>query len=96
MRDWQYVSSLHYSLSQVEWLSSKVPLDYAHPDGPSASIAVIKVPAKFSQFDERYRGPILFNPGGPGGSGVGMLVSSGELFQSILGDEYDIVSFDPR
>ena len=33
---------------------------------------------------------------GPGGSGVSMINTVGELFQKILGDEYDIVGFDPR
>jgi hypothetical protein len=34
--------------------------------------------------------------GGPGGSGVDLIRSSGQAFQTIIGGEYDIVSFDPR
>jgi pimeloyl-ACP methyl ester carboxylesterase len=46
---------------------------------------------------KEYRGPVLFNPGGPGGSGVDLIAGSrGEQFSKILGPQFDIVSFDPR
>ncbi|KAJ6604895.1 Alpha/Beta hydrolase protein [Mycena sp. CBHHK59/15] len=47
-------------------------------------------------YREDYRGPILFNPGGPGGSGVDAVVSAGASIATLFGDEYDIVGFDPR
>ncbi|KAJ6459651.1 hypothetical protein C8R45DRAFT_1030624 [Mycena sanguinolenta] len=75
----------------------EVPLDYANENVGTAAIAIIRLPATVS--GDQYRGPILFNPGGPGGSGVDTLVSVGASFQVILGNEssmYDIVSFDPR
>lgn len=34
--------------------------------------------------------------GGPGTSGVNFLLSSGDRIRSIVGEEYDLVSFDPR
>ncbi|KAJ7038710.1 Alpha/Beta hydrolase protein [Mycena alexandri] len=40
--------------------------------------------------------PILFNPGGPGGSGVETLIPRGPEFHLVLGNQYDIVSWDPR
>lgn len=46
--------------------------------------------------DPRYRGPILFNPGGPGASGVDYMTRFGPLLQGIVGKEYDIIGFDPR
>ncbi|GJE90064.1 alpha/beta hydrolase [Phanerochaete sordida] len=73
-----------------------VPLDYAVPDGPKAGVALIKVPSKLSARDTGYRGPILFNPGGPGGSGVAMVANSGDKLQRLIGDDFDIVGFDPR
>ncbi|KAJ7660273.1 hypothetical protein DFH06DRAFT_1326406 [Mycena polygramma] len=46
--------------------------------------------------DSEYRGPILFNPGGPGGSGVDAVVGAGAAFATVFGPQFDIVGFDPR
>ncbi|TEB34815.1 hypothetical protein FA13DRAFT_1707039 [Coprinellus micaceus] len=70
-----------------------VPLDYSDPGGREAAIALIRKPATTQ---EGYRGPILFNPGGPGGSGVEWFLAVGNDFATILGPQFDIVSFDPR
>ena len=43
-----------------------------------------------------YKGPVLLNPGGPGGSGVEFIQIDGDLLSTILGPQFDIVSFDPR
>ena len=43
-----------------------------------------------------YRGPVLFNPGGPGGSGVEFIHTLGDVMSSIIGPQFDIVGFDPR
>ncbi|KAF9021989.1 alpha/beta-hydrolase [Hymenopellis radicata] len=45
---------------------------------------------------EDYRGAVLINPGGPGGSGVIVLQTFGPLAAALIGAQYDIVSFDPR
>ncbi|KAK1234476.1 hypothetical protein PQX77_002330 [Marasmius sp. AFHP31] len=74
----------------------QVPLDYDNPDRDSAIIALIRLPAEVSSDSEDYLGPILFNPGGPGGSGVDTALTSGKLFRSVLGPQFDLVSFDPR
>ncbi|GJE90062.1 alpha/beta hydrolase [Phanerochaete sordida] len=73
-----------------------VPLDYAAPDGPKAGIALVKVSSRFSAGEAGYRGPILFNPGGPGGSGVALVANGGENLQGLVGDDFDIIGFDPR
>jgi len=39
---------------------------------------------------------LFFNPGGPGGSGIWALLDHGRDLQTIVGEDYDIVSFDPR
>ncbi|KAJ7064209.1 TAP-like protein-domain-containing protein [Mycena amicta] len=74
----------------------EVPLDYSSPNIGTATIAVIRLPANVSSSDSTYRGPLLFNPGGPGGPGVEALLAVGTLLASIFGPEFDIVSFDPR
>ncbi|KAK0487949.1 TAP-like protein-domain-containing protein [Armillaria novae-zelandiae] len=71
----------------------QVPIDYSNEDGSQAALAVIKLPA---QSETEYKGTVLINPGGPGGSGVSAMTSIGPLAVSILGNQYDIVSFDPR
>ncbi|KAF8959383.1 TAP-like protein-domain-containing protein [Flammula alnicola] len=73
-----------------------VPLNYSEPDGQQAGIALIRKPAVVPRKSEFYRGPVLFNPGGPGGSGVDLVRLAGDLLSKILGPQFDIVSFDPR
>ncbi|KAJ7152394.1 Alpha/Beta hydrolase protein [Mycena filopes] len=73
----------------------QVPLDYSDPSVGTAALAVIRFPAA-NVSKAAYGGPILFNPGGPGGSGVDTLIQTGPEFHLVLGDQYDIVSFDPR
>ncbi|KAF8990425.1 TAP-like protein-domain-containing protein [Cyathus striatus] len=72
------------------------PLNYSEPQGDIAIIALIRKPAGVPPNSEDYRGPVLFNPGGPGGSGVDMVLGRGDTFADILGPQFDIVSFDPR
>ncbi|KAF8209901.1 alpha/beta-hydrolase [Mycena galopus ATCC 62051] len=74
--------------------NSNVPLDYSAPDNGVAGIAIVKYSSTSPKSE--YRGPILFNPGGPGVSGVATIVASGEAFGTIFGEQYDIVGFDPR
>jgi pimeloyl-ACP methyl ester carboxylesterase len=70
----------------------QVPLDYAAPDGPTASVAVLRQKATGQRI-----GSLLFNPGGPGASGLGVVASLGpQLADSPLGKRFDFVGFDPR
>jgi pimeloyl-ACP methyl ester carboxylesterase len=57
---------------------------------------LIRIPANVSTDDPSYRGPILLNPGGPGGSGTSFILTTGSWFASTLGPQYDILGFDPR
>ncbi|KAL0569858.1 hypothetical protein V5O48_012099 [Marasmius crinis-equi] len=74
----------------------QVPLNYNDPEGETASIALLRLPANVSADSAEYRGPILFNPGGPGDSGVDILLAFGERFRAIIGPQFDLVGFDPR
>jgi pimeloyl-ACP methyl ester carboxylesterase len=70
----------------------KAPLDYAKPAGKTIDIALIR--QKSTGRDARI-GSLVFNFGGPGGSGVSLLPSFADLY-GTLRDRYDLVSFDPR
>ncbi|CAA7269870.1 unnamed protein product [Cyclocybe aegerita] len=74
-----------------------VPLNYSDPSIGTAAIALIRIPSPLGLTgDDSYRGPVLFNPGGPGGSGVEAVLSLGDAIASVLGPEFDFVGFDPR
>ncbi|KAK0436280.1 hypothetical protein EV421DRAFT_1739735 [Armillaria borealis] len=70
-----------------------VPIDYSNENGDKAALAVIKLSV---QSKTEYKGAVLMNPGGPGASGVAILASIGSLLASVVGNQYDIISFDPR
>ncbi|MFE4688636.1 alpha/beta hydrolase [Streptomyces sp. NPDC056749] len=69
-----------------------VPLDHARPDGRTIGIALIRKAA--TRKSERI-GSMLFNFGGPGGSGVGTLPRAASAYRE-LNTRYDLVGFDPR
>jgi pimeloyl-ACP methyl ester carboxylesterase len=74
--------------------SLQVPLDYAHPGGRKITLALSEVPATAPASDQQ--GALLVNPGGPGGSGLGLasIVASG--LDPLVAADYTIVGFDPR
>ncbi|EEB97476.1 hypothetical protein MPER_03199 [Moniliophthora perniciosa FA553] len=74
----------------------QVPLNYSNPEGPSAAIALIRIRANVSIDSAEYLGPILFNPGGPGGSGVDLIRDRGKFLGTVVGPRFDIVGLTPR
>ncbi|MEU4009900.1 alpha/beta hydrolase [Streptomyces pseudogriseolus] len=76
-----------------EWQCAtlKVPLDWSKPDGETIGLALIRAEATG---DDRI-GSLLFNFGGPGGSGVSTLPAYAET-AADLRERYDLVSWDPR
>ena len=73
----------------------QAPMNYSNPSAGSFSLALIRIPSPLIGTSE-YRGPILFNPGGPGGGGVEGIQGYGAQMARIVGPEFDILSFDPR
>jgi pimeloyl-ACP methyl ester carboxylesterase len=72
----------------------QVPLDYGRPNGPTISLAVVRLPATDPS---RRIGSLFLNPGGPGGSGVDYAVFAGpELYTPEVRARFDLVGFDPR
>ena len=77
----------------LECTTLEVPLDYDDPDGEQISLALVRVPAADGATD----GAVLFNPGGPGGSGFEYVATGGPTVVAALGFEHlDLVGFDPR
>ncbi|KZV74674.1 hypothetical protein PENSPDRAFT_681844 [Peniophora sp. CONT] len=78
----------------------EVPLDWYNVSNTNATaaIALIRIPSPHAlNGSDAYRGPLLFNPGGPGGSGVeAVLTETASQILERIGDVYDLVSFDPR
>lgn len=73
-----------------------VPLSYDDPTGPAIDLAVLRSPAAD---DSRRIGSLMFNPGGPGGSGIDLvaqLVGAGVTPVRELNRSFDLVGFDPR
>ncbi|WP_330337233.1 alpha/beta hydrolase [Streptomyces sp. NBC_00557] len=78
-----------------------VPLDYAHPDGRQIRLTVSRMPA--TQKDPRNskrkvprQGALVYNPGGPGASGMYFpLIGSVPQWQRIAA-AYDLVGYAPR
>ena len=64
----------------VECATIEVPLDWSRPDGTTTHIGLAKRPAKDP--DNRI-GSILVDPGGPGGSGVGFVMSGDPFTEQV-------------
>ena len=71
----------------------RVPLDYSWPHGRKISLAVSRI--RHTSSDADYQGVMLVNPGGPGGSGLGLVVL-GQFVLNNAGSTYDWIGFDPR
>ncbi|HET9380509.1 MAG TPA: alpha/beta fold hydrolase [Streptomyces sp.] len=71
----------------------KAPLDWDDPEGETIGIALIR--ARTTGGAGRRIGSLVFNFGGPGGSGVTTLPAFGADY-ATLRTRYDLVSFDPR
>ena len=74
--------------------SLQVPRDYRDPSGPTIQLLLAKRPAG----DPAHRiGTLLVDPGGPGGSGAGMVrYGAIEALPKAVLDSFDIVGWDPR
>ncbi len=80
-------------LFDLECSSLEVPLDHEQPAGETIELALIRAPAT----DSGSRiGSLVFNPGGPGGSGVDFLKAFAPAVPAEVAARFDLVSFDPR
>ncbi|WP_344867537.1 alpha/beta fold hydrolase [Amycolatopsis ultiminotia] len=93
--DWQPCASIAKGWDaddqRTECAMVTVPLDYADPGGRTIDIAVSRIPAIGTR-----TGAIVFNPGGPGQSGMTTPRTTADSKAAGLLEHYDLIGFDPR
>ncbi|MGZ4533312.1 MAG: alpha/beta hydrolase [Mycobacteriaceae bacterium] len=81
-----------YNTPGLQCARMRAPLNYATPDGAQVSVAVLRRPASGTK-----TGSLVVNPGGPGGSGMGLAADlASTVANTALGEHFDLVGFDPR
>ncbi|WP_413759576.1 alpha/beta hydrolase [Streptomyces sp. MMBL 11-3] len=88
---WKKCATKDYPTLQCA--SLKVPLDHAQPRGRKITLALSRVPHTSKK---AYQGPLLVNPGGPGGSGLTLAGFVASSLPKGLAAQYDVIGFDPR
>ncbi|WP_367319891.1 alpha/beta hydrolase [Streptomyces sp. HUAS ZL42] len=87
---WKNCGTTDYPTLQCASLA--VPLDHAEPYGQTITIALSRVPHTAAN----YQGPLLVNPGGPGGSGLTLAGFVASALPKAVAAQYDVIGFDPR
>ncbi|MEV3968383.1 alpha/beta hydrolase [Streptomyces sp. NPDC050698] len=76
----------------LQCASLKVPLDHRRPHGEKITLALSRVP----HTARTHQGPLLVNPGGPGGSGLTLAGFVASSLPAKVAAQYDVIGFDPR
>ncbi|MET9828043.1 alpha/beta hydrolase [Streptomyces sp. NPDC006385] len=76
----------------LQCASLEVPLDHSRPRGRQITLALTRVP----HTAEKSQGPLLVNPGGPGGSGLRLAGFVASALPKAVAAQYDVIGFDPR
>ncbi|MCX4552488.1 alpha/beta hydrolase [Streptomyces sp. NBC_01267] len=79
---------------QCGWVT--VPVDYAKPDGKQIKLAVDRATSTGTKSERQ--GSLVYNPGGPGGSGMRFptRITNKSALWANTAKAYDYVGFDPR
>jgi pimeloyl-ACP methyl ester carboxylesterase len=83
------------SPAELQCASIQVPVDYAHPHGPTTTITVDRLPATGAH----PVGSLFFDPGGPGGSGTSFVSAEAQgvsFFSAETRRNFDLIGVDPR
>ncbi len=87
---WKPCGTTNYPALQCA--SLEVPLDHTRPHGRQITLALSRVP----HTAKTYQGPLLVNPGGPGGSGLTLAGFVATSLPRAVAEQYDVIGFDPR
>ena len=77
--------------STADCATFKVPLDYTDPTGPRLRIAISRQKATGEKL-----GSIVFDPGGPGGSGAEYIETGIAALPAGIRASFDFIGLDPR
>jgi len=91
--DWKACTDPDLVARGLQCASIKVPLDYKHPGGRKITLALTLRPHDAGAGS--YLGPMLTNPGGPGGSGLTLPILQ-KYVPNDVGYRFDWIGFDPR
>lgn len=94
--DWQEYPADWGFKSPIQCGYVTVPVDYARPNGRTIKIAVDRAVSTGSKKERQ--GSLVYNPGGPGGSGMkfpSRITTKSPLWAKTA-KAYDFVGFDPR
>jgi pimeloyl-ACP methyl ester carboxylesterase len=78
----------------LECANLRVPLDYRNPHGRQITLALSR--AKHTGTAAQFQGPMLVNPGGPGGEGRSFAARVFSRAPASVQQAYDVIGFDPR
>jgi pimeloyl-ACP methyl ester carboxylesterase len=78
--------------SPVDCATLSVPLDYTNPESGPLSLQLFRSNAT----EEPVLGTVLMNFGGPGGTAAENLPAWAELAHTVIGPQWNLVSWDPR
>ncbi|WP_310727651.1 alpha/beta hydrolase [Streptomyces sp. N2A] len=94
--DWQDCPADWGLKSPVQCGFVTVPVDYARPNGRTIKIAVDRAVSTGGK--QERQGSLLYNPGGPGGSGMRFptRITTKNPLWAKTAKAYDFVGFDPR
>jgi len=87
---WKNCATTNYPTLQCASLN--VPLDHQHPHGQQITLALSRV----KHTAQKSQGPLLVNPGGPGGSGLTLAGFVASSLPKAVAAQYDVIGFDPR
>jgi pimeloyl-ACP methyl ester carboxylesterase len=76
-----------------ECATLRVPMDYHQPRGRTIEITISRIQ---TSIPGQRRGILLFNPGGPGGSGLDLPGAFARVAPPEVLARFDLIGFDPR
>ncbi len=87
---WTGCTNPELAYYELQCATLAVPLDHDNPTGPKITLALTR-----KQHTATYKGVLLVNPGGPGGSGL-IFPALSDYVPGNVGASYDWIGFDPR